>query len=619
MTSFKVLDDASMSDEAIVAAGLEARTVPQMRQVAARFDWPLSGLRRDGLIEQMTGYYLDEAQIARALDTLTAEERQTLSLIVWSANQSVAATASAAEAMRPLLRSGPRAPIVPTTVQGLVEMGLLFRINTPSNSHIVVTLSSITDRLLPIEGLLETMRPTAQMTRYRAKDPLSQLLQVVNFLIQQEGKLVKRQLPAGADRIDPTGWPTGGQAGQTVSYHSMVPIFPFTSWLDSRPLLALRSSLGAADKAETNFYLALAFLLFGDQSSFHLQIDESRFHDFLRLPLAEQQLRLYEAWLGMGHLIWDELSWLQSRSSDFIMLRQMRWGWGTLTPATFSAALAEARAALFVIWRWLLAEGHDGRAWLSVESLLQLLRATRPLLLGTTRPPQGQWYIADARGTAYEHKSYRLWRKGAGRAFAYMLRGPMRWLGYVDCLHDSQGELVAVRPVAGALSLFKGEISVLDREEALPLTWEGLRVTVPTSASTRPLLSLLSEVAQLDHVEGNAICFEFTLAAAARAFANHLTPEAIRDRFAARAVTLPSAVSQALDRWKQGWGKAHRYDEFALMEVEGELLVRELGIGTQLNDYIAYRLSPTTFAVLADRVAELVSHLEAKGYHPRQL
>ena len=70
MTSFKVLDDASMSDEAIVAAGLEARTVPQMRQVAARFDWPLSGLRRDGLIEQMTGYYLDEAQIARALDTL---------------------------------------------------------------------------------------------------------------------------------------------------------------------------------------------------------------------------------------------------------------------------------------------------------------------------------------------------------------------------------------------------------------------------------------------------------------------------------------------------------------------------------------------------------------------
>ena len=70
-------------DRRVIATGIAALTMPQLRAIARGFGWPLAGLKRDDIVLQIERHYADRNSAAAAAAALSADEQSLLSALAW--------------------------------------------------------------------------------------------------------------------------------------------------------------------------------------------------------------------------------------------------------------------------------------------------------------------------------------------------------------------------------------------------------------------------------------------------------------------------------------------------------------------------------------------------------
>jgi hypothetical protein len=317
----------------------------------------------------------------------------------------------------------------------------------------------------------------------------------------------------------------------------------------------------------------------------------SEARNWLRGTHQSARLRLFEAW--KRERAWNELTNIPS-------LKIEQTGWRN-----------DPRLAREAISRHL--SRCQPFTWISVPSFVARIKQQDP----DFQRPDGdydRWHIRDAETskllTGFQH-----WDQVEGALIAYMLEGPLRWLGIVS-IGGATGQPAAFRIGefgACALGLPGGD---LPEPAAQRFIVQGdFDVLVPEGVPlyTRFQLERMVERIRWDRIS----TYRLTRDSVTRLLRRNVSIEQIMSflRRGARE-PFPPNVAFTLREWAAKYGEIS-LRRAAVLHTRDQHLLSELQHHPELQAYILEVLSPTVALVAAERLEELHARLKALGYSPR--
>jgi hypothetical protein len=207
------------------------------------------------------------------------------------------------------------------------------------------------------------------------------------------------------------------------------------------------------------------------------------------------------------------------------------------------------------------------------------------------------------------------------RLLESMLAGPLYWQGAVDLAWEKD-RLAGFRftPLGGALLAQPVDFQMprpLKDLPALDFTPEG-NLVLQLEAASSTLIGLLVQLGNIQVNQQGAVVVHPTLLGAGRAFETGWTTERIFTILAAEAgKPVPPDLMETLQKWWQNFGSVQLYQDIALIEFNDDFALNELLGGTSLPRYLLFRFSPRLVAIRPEGVAELREEMVKKGYTPK--
>ena len=649
----------------VIARGLAAMPARQLRGVAEGFGWAVRGMKRAELAAQLDAHYRDPDSMARALASLAPAERNLVGAATWLGTNSRHRLVQGLLRLQAVLPQGwLPAGLDDRTLAQFVERGILFTVDTysiaiaPLWAAALVPVPELTPAppsppsppsaaLSPAptrpKGATSRLsqalaRATTTPSRVDAQppdlrpepvvDPIASVIWAWHALAELGKFQGHNPFEGSVSFSGPEQWPIHERdrmtayAGPRDKWLS-IPMLGSNLASDTRRALAkslARPAGPGPGDAAAEFYCVLLVNsplvgVHGRSDNAYLRADPAAFAKWLGAPLAVQWKALITSWLNLHYPLWDEYNRALPRPGAWQLVRRGE-AYRFQLPHYRSHVLA-LRDHCFRALRCLpLTQDGTAQGWVDLARFGRLVAAGVPGLFGPA-PKSATWGMADAKGKLLDPDDEDGWARGVGHVWAFLFHGPLRWLGLVQTAVDAHGTPVAARLTPWGAAFVTGRPLPVG---AASTGWpDPHTLAVMPGAAASALMAAAATCAEPAGIEDGRLRFRFTAPAAHACFARGRTPADIHARLATAGAQLPAALATELDRWWSRWGLVNWYDGAALLELQDELLAREVLAGTKLADHVLYRVSPTAFLIDPTAVQEVESLLERAGYTPKVL
>ncbi len=332
-----------------------------------------------------------------------------------------------------------------------------------------------------------------------------------------------------------------------------------------------------------------------------LKPDPARARPFLQAPLADQHLRLAEAW--QTDPTWNDLAYAVAQTG-------LEWAWPNGAAPNDPLGARQAVLAL-------LARIPSGEWW-SLESFVQAVKEQTP----DFQRPAGDydsWYIQDP-ATGDYLRGFEQWERVDGALVWYLICGPLHWLGLADMASgqdDSGVGAAAFRLTWAARALIHGQPWPAAPPEALLRIEADGSLVVPAAVKPydRFTAARFTDWERLEAGRPEGPVYRYCLSAGslARAKAQGV---AVRHVLAflgkAAANPLPRSLVEALERWEREGAEAV-IGETAVLRLKSPELLERLRKLPKTRSLLGEALGPTAVEVRPGNIDKLRAALAEIG------
>lgn len=632
-------------NDKLLQSWLSEYRVQDLRQMAQKQGWSLSGVRKADIVAQITSQMLKPGLALKSLLNLDAEHRQVFDALAvlypGIAFQEQHLT-GLVESWGPLTKHKQ----LSTYVNHLCEAGFAL---PPSmdywqqtayvpHSLLRVLPPVLTDRV-PAATLSESAQSLVVFGQQR---PFLQRLQQILLLLEQAQPPLHQPMPR--PRLEKfhnelKAWdyvPEEIAAAQKANKFQTRPLQLTLTVPPPQPALpdAVNQRLApiAGDEAQLNFIyhllLETGLLQPGSPVTIWRDVKEK----FLRQDEATQWATLVWAYLTLDH--WSEL-WLMLAERPSLQLKRFTTSYQPLSPELFYQMLAVFRGQVL----HLLASLPDNR-WFSPDEITNILHPFWPRFDSLAWSPttyyrqetKPHWYLTE-NGRALDTSQNKAdWHMAQGAFLRHIIQGPLHWLGLAD-LSFEYGRLVAFRlhglnelyfdkvesiPLAGAAELGDAT-AVAPAAPADAITIQDTMIVVDPTAVSAQTHNFLDSIAVLQKADAARFVYQLHATAVHQAFEAGQTLSQILEGWEKWLnVPLPEAIHRQLTAWWEAYGQVRLYENVTVIEFGDSYALTEMKAATSLAQHLIAEISPSLVIIPASAVNTLVAELEKAGYTPKQ-
>ena len=619
--------------------------VQELRQIARRHDWHLSGTRKNDLIQQIMRHLLQPGIALQSLHSLDAEHRQVLDALgllypgIRFQMEHVALLGKHWGGLR-LHKE------VMTYVSHLCDGGLVIpgefdprywqKIPFIPRSLLRVLPPLLTDRIAAT-AMPDDANGSVMLGRAR---PFLHRAQQILLLLEQSQPPLRAPMPR--PRLEKfhdflREWdyiPEEVRDAQNKNRFSSrdpqlsLTVPPPQPALPDEAILRLAPIAG--DETQLNFIYHLlrqAALL---QPGSPVTVWRESKEQFLRRDEAGQLGILARAYFEL--ITWSEM-WLMLANQPSIQLKraQSRY-YHPLPPDGMYQLLGGMRGQLLQT----LAHLPSG-VWISPQDVADLLSTLWPRFDGLAWVPENHygddlpsWFLAQDGRPLDTANNKADWHNAQGMFIRHVIQGPLHWLGLVD-INVEQGHLTAFR-LQGLGDVFFDRVEFPPLgDEALPtakaavspptaaITIQDTNIIVDPTAVPARAHSYLDDIALLADAGTGRFVYQLSAAAIHQAFENGQTLDGILDSWETwLAIPMPHAIKNQLTAWHNAYGQVRLYQDVTVIEFGDAYALEEMKAATSLEKHLIAEITPTLVIIPARSVGLLVSELEKAGYTPNQ-
>ncbi|MBN1890030.1 MAG: helicase-associated domain-containing protein [Thermoflexales bacterium] len=625
---------------------LSSCRLEDLRAIAKRHNWKLSGTAKDGIVKQLDGYLKELADSGSATAGLSGDEAWLVRYLGTILGEDAAPTH---DFLEDIWRKAPgkRAPRkLNEVIDALFAAGLLFPCGEGGQAHYHI-LPHFSETSVPVLAI--TLKPLDARARGRLNlQPHPPILDELAGLAQalETQRVSRRAAPPPHPREARYAWLRDWKydaADVQRLIESRQADFP-------RPDvgLAVRMSLDVlSDEAlrlaqawtgapperitwllDVGLFSRLFLPPATREPGAPFRLDGQAWAEWeASSPDPAQRIkRLWQAWLTGGSDVFFELAWAARRHGNLAIMRAIAASLPKFTPFDLMNELALARRSLARVLAGLLAaspspsaQDEQANAWLAWNTVAQTIFDLHPNLLNTYFTRQN-WWLATAAGA---HKRYNPgqrgdWDKSVRHVLAATIEGPLQWLGAVELGYE-RSTLAALRvtPLGHWLLTGRGqppEALGAPRAGEPPAWIDAHTWRMPAGAGSAEMLStcrVLGEPAD------RPFTFRLSDAGIERALLSGATPQVMAAHFEAAGIPIPPAAMARIEQAAGRIGRLRLYEGLALIECADELALKEILAGTRLKEQLVCQLSPRLAVIRAESVDPAIGELIDKGYTPR--
>lgn len=645
------------NDESLLT-WLNEYKLQDLRQMASRQGWTISGNRKADILQQIISQMLQPGIALKSLLSLDAEHRQVYDALGLF-YPGIAFHENHLETLAKQWGTLRKHKQIGTYVNHLCEAGLAL----PSSlgyhywqqtafipGSLLRVLPPLLAERIPAVTLPETADSGVVLGQKR---PFLQRLHQVLLMIEHGRPPLRQPLPR--PRLEKfhevlREWdylPEEIQAAQqSKKFQTHDPDFSFTvpPPLPTLPDGAIeRLALIAGDETQLNFIyhllLSVGLLQPGSPVTVWREVKEQ----FLRRDEAAQWAILVRAYFALE--TWSEV-WLILAERPSLQLKRAKNGYyRTLRPQQLYEILTVFRGQALQ----LLASLPDNR-WFSLRDVTDLLypfwaRFDSWAWSATRYGMQPDWYLVENGRMLDTTNNKADWNNAQGAFIQQIIQGPLHWLGLAD-LSFEYGRLAAFRlhglndlyfdkvesvPLGGTTELAKDTAtSTTDAASALSagvsppgptdaITTHDTTIVVDPTAVSAQTHNYLDGIAILAEAATDRFVYQLHAAAVHQAFEAGQTLSQIVDGWEKwLAIPLPDAIRSQLTAWWEAYGQVRLYENVTIIEFGDEYALAEMKAATSLEKHLVAEISPNLVIIPVNAIDTLVGELEKAGYTPKQ-
>ena len=604
---------------------LSRLTLPQLREIAQRRGVPISGNRKDPIVETLAGALSRPEAVADAWPSLSRPARQLLGTMALVRAETGVHPSHAREAFR--LLDAKEANRFDTLVDELSGFGLIFV--TPYQTIEMPQLLPF--HLPPDADFVAAHRDGAALRPVApAPPPFDFALLAVRLLLalkagddRFEARAARQPHPQESRIIGLHGWPhdpadvealVREQQSPYAIYNAPLAVLPLPSLLADEARDDLCRSAGVdADRADFALRLLSVLGLVSVKPGRPVRVDDDRFGEFLAQPPLTRALMLLAASASLGS--WTELDRLASLRPGAPRLRRTLRGYDQ-GYAYMLTLLSAARSVLL----WYIRRA-PARQWVDFDAFVARARAFRQSPYFWPMTPNLTWHL-ELNGRVANAADAADWQATYGAFVETVLAGPLSWQGAVELAREGD-RLVAFRitdfgaRLMGQTSTFEAPDAARPGGPALSPTPDGDLLLRADAAQTETL-NLITQLCEARADSRSQLIYRPTPAGASRLFeAGWTDASVIAALEKALQGPLPESLARTIRSWWANFGALHLYADVALIEFADDYALTELLAGTSLSQVLLYRFSPRLIAIRPEGVEALKADLVKRGYTPK--
>jgi hypothetical protein len=603
-------------------------TVKEMRELAAHRGIALSGLKRDGIFENLVKALILEENLTAALERLPADSRATLALVCILGNSFL--KLHPVDALLPYLDAALSARTSTGTlrsaglcVEELLKLGLVFQLQNP----LVIPVQVLARRMV-IPELFTTYSGAISREEKIYPGHFSHMAIALAFL-GRSGVLVVERTP------------------RSVQENSAQK--PNSKPATSEPTLLVENSL---KKASRLLHHSEAWIDFTAQTldAAGFWIDHNpreltmKLVEWLQKVPTDQDRSLFKMVAGLPSFFEfqaaaEEAHFSTNRPNPYL-----------LSPQQYADALALGRIRLID----LLARAPAGR-WLAIMPLLQVLHGLHPypfsepdlrrLSSGKKVKDEALPWTIKAGSKSVDWLDFNEWAATFGVFYLKVLTHTLARFGLID-IGWQGSKPVALRMTEYGETLLerRPDYALMPLAQNGPALWftpgEGFSISLEEANSELiNLLLMISTPLEPAETASNGAKSVNDKKAGSRPPAartgDHLSIGIVKNgmQYAFNSgwslekivsvleknlgMPLPREMRQAFDSLWEHNGRLYVYQDMALVELADDYALPELLASTSLNQILLYAFSPRVIAVNPQGVDRWLTELQTKGYTPK--
>lgn len=622
--------------------------IQDLRQIAKKRGWQVKGNKKAAIVQQMSDYLTNPADIRQAISSLDHEHRQVLRALLLVGGQE----GNRPEDLERVATSwGPLKSHkqITTYTRHLWEAGLALS-NEVIDAHTIQTdfipramgrqFPPLLAEAIPATTDLQADHPASEL---RFTDPYALIRTVNQIALLLEQSPIALRTPMPRPRLekfhpgltewdyDPDELLQAQREKKLQPYSDLVlTVPPPARSLMDKAIEWLAPIAGDEARLEFIFSLLVACGLFqpGSPVTTWPEVKEQ----FLRHDELTQRAILSQVYFRMSNWseLWEVLRNQQNQPPADRLSLKRAWNNPYFKPMQLNADLARFRLLVLRV----LACLPDGK-WVMLDDLLGLMGHT--WLHFDQSPWQTYWYTPQkpgwflAKGESQQPlnpKDTQAWALAQGSFIRYLITGPLYWLGLAD-LSFNEGLLTAVR-LHGLADLYWDRIEVPPAPDhavtqaatappAEAVATDEYRITVNPTAISAQAHSLLDKIARLEVMEPERFVYRLEAQAAHASFEAGLAlSEVIEGWEQHLAIPMPETIHSKLSEWWQAYGQVRIYEDVTIIEFGDDYALAEMKAVTSLENYLIAEISPRLVLIPQDAVPFLTAELEKAGYTPKQ-
>jgi hypothetical protein len=624
---------ASSSDsEDLIKGLLSGYRIEDLRLMAKRRDWKLSGTLKDGLVQQLHDYLREWGASGDVTEGLSPDETWLLQYTATALGVDVTPTRGFFEtAWKHAKRDSRR---LDPAINGLVGAGLFFPCGqgVQAHYHILPYLTSPPLMNLALKPL--DARALGRLT-FSSNPPVLDTLARLMQATESAGLMVAPlppRYPQEARYAWLRGWKYDVSEVEKLVQSKQafyprpdvgIPVWLSLNRLTPESLSVAQSWTGASVEVIVWLFESLAatgLLPLSVDPQSPVRVNAEAWAAFQVEEPAQQIKRLWAAWLSSASDVYFDLAWAAQRHGNLAVMRSINVPANDWSPGKLAGEMVETRRFLSRMLASVAAQSSVDE-WVAWNDLCTAIFDLRPNTLHFNYTRQVWWLAMDAaRGNRkrYDPHNRGDWDKSVRHVLAAMMEGPLQWLGLVELGYE-RDTLSALRmtPLGRWLLTGRGEppAVMLASGTVEPPAWLDAETwRLPLGAGSKELAAICRALGLPD---GWPFTYRMTNESIERALLAGFSPSTIAAEFRGADIPMPEAAQARIEQAAGRIGRVRLYEGLALVEFSDDTALKELLAGTSLKKHLVCQLSPRLVVVNPEATDALAKELVEKGYTPR--
>ena len=611
---------------------LSMLTTTQLRGIAKRRIWSLSGTRKDDIISQMVAHFMASLDDPKIFAGLTRDERHLLaaSHTLFGAFMPLHLEQFNYAWQKLLGRKGTAVPVL----KGLESYGVFIRTEIEGDSYYLLLF----DPSLPSIPTAPLVAPEEKSTPHHPLIPSFPAPAIINQLERlgyyaaagghiaytSSDSVYARNMPPKERAPWMDEWPLAPEDVKKLaklSYYRYMNDPPKISvplrkhLMDEQTFQALQSTISNRDVLDLLIlYLIHTGTLTVNTANLEIKFNQSEWQKFLALSELKKAESLFMLWANFWTDVYEVRIFLRENPD----VSMWRWAHPDIAYRRYIMEFLATRQLIVRLLQGLTQNKKDCFAWYSLPRFCEELDDIYPALYNNYFD-WDDWGFQRKGQMAYEDMaSYKQVRFDW---LATQFTGPLYWLGMVD-LAIQHGRVQAFRLTPlGAHLLNQDEYPAPDQatgDGTAEWQSDGKTIHITPGANLNSLMGILLRITV--PVQGESHTYRLGGPGLEDSFAQGENPDSLIAQFDTLGYPLPKSAQSYLQNLYERFGRVHLYEKVTVIEFTDNTAVAELRAANILTEaHILAELSPRLLVIDEQHAQKLFDQLEQKGYTPRMI